>query len=110
MPRNLRWSKRELPIKLKLRETEAGIELMVKASPGSRRNEIRGVIAGALKVSVTAVAEKGKANKAIMKLLSVTLGIPKSQIELVSGGASAVKKFVVRGITVDGLAERLSQS
>ena len=43
----------------------AGTILPVRAQPGARRNEIRGEQDGMLKVSVTQVAEKGKANKLI---------------------------------------------
>ena len=53
-------------MQIHFRTTESGVEFPVKASPGSRKNEIRGVINGALKGSVTAPAEKGKANAAII--------------------------------------------
>ena len=48
-----------------------GVLLPVRAQPGSRRNEIRGQQEGQLKVSVTQIAEKGKANKALVALLSI---------------------------------------
>ena len=41
-----------------------GTQLGIKALPGSRRNGITGVHDGLLKVAVTQVAEKGKANAA----------------------------------------------
>lgn len=78
---------------VKLRQLDTGVELRVKASPNSRQNDCRGVIDGALKISVTAVAEKGKANAAIIKFLSKQLGIPKGQIHLVSGGSDSNKRF-----------------
>jgi len=46
-----------------------GVLLPVRAQPGSRQSGIRGEQAGALKVCVTQVAEKGKANKALVKVL-----------------------------------------
>jgi uncharacterized protein YggU (UPF0235/DUF167 family) len=36
-----------------------GVILPVRAQPGSRKNELKGEQAGALKVAVTQVAEKG---------------------------------------------------
>ena len=60
-----------------------------------------------LKVSVTQSPEKGKANKAVIELLSKKLGLKKSQIELISGETSHQKRFLVRGITPDELAERI---
>lgn len=92
-----------------LRQVADGIELPVKASPGSRRNEIRGTIGGALKVSVTAAAEKGKANTAIIKLLSKQLRLSKSQIRLLAGPTSTLKKFLIQEIELDSLHQRLDQ-
>ena len=48
-----------------------------------------------MKVCVTQSPEKGKANKALMELLSKTLGLKKSQIELISGETSHQKRFLV---------------
>jgi uncharacterized protein len=80
-----------------------GVILPVRAQPGARRNEIRGQQAGMLKVCVTQVAEKGKANKAIAELLAKTLGLRKSQVELLAGETSHQKRFLIRGISVEEL-------
>jgi uncharacterized protein len=84
-----------------------GTILPVRAHPGARRNEIRGVQEGMLKVSVTQAPEKGKANKAVIELLAKTLGLKKSQIERIAGETSHQKRFLVRGIKPDELAERI---
>ena len=89
------------------RQTDEGVEFAVKASPGSRENEIRGVVDGVLKISVTAVAEKGKANAAIIKLLSKELRIAKNRIELTSGATTSRKRFLVHGIELQTLEEQL---
>ena len=62
-----------------------------------------------LKVSVTQSPEKGKANKAIVALLSKSLGLRKSHIELVAGATSHQKRFLIRKITPDALAERIAR-
>ena len=85
----------------------AGTILPVRAHPGARRNEIRGVQDGMLKVSVTQWPEKGKANKAVIELLAKKLGLKKSQIELVAGETSHQKRLLVRGIMRDELADRV---
>ncbi len=82
----------------------------VKAQPGSKRDEIRGIQGNALKVCVTQAPEKGKANKAIRKLLADSLGLQTSQVELLSGEASSQKKFLLRGVdlkTAQDTIERL---
>ena len=84
-----------------------GTILPVRAQPGARRNGIRGRRAG-LKVCVTQSPEKGKANKAITELLSKTLGLKKSQIELIAGETSQQKRFLVRAVRPDDLAARIN--
>lgn len=85
-----------------------GTILPVRAQPGARRNEIRGEQDGALKVCVTQSPEKGKANKAIIEVLSKSLGLKKSQIELISGETAHHKKFLVHGIVADDLARQIN--
>jgi len=87
-----------------------GVVLPVRAQPGARRNEIRGVQDGALKVCVTQVAEKGKANKAVLEVLCDALQLRKSQIELVAGETAQQKKFLIRGISLDDLAARVQRA
>jgi uncharacterized protein (TIGR00251 family) len=84
-----------------------GTILPVKAHAGARRNGIGRIQAGALQVSVTQAPEKGKANKAIIAVLAEELGVKKSQIELIAGEASQQKRFLVRGVAKELLAERI---
>ena len=101
------------------RETAAAIEietrdgallLAVKAQPGARKNELRGVQDGALKACVTQVAEKGKANKAIAELLAKALKLRKSQIELASGELASQKKFRVAEIDEAALRAKIAEA
>jgi len=85
-----------------------GVILPVRAQPGASKAGIRGEQNGALKVSVTQVAEKGKANKSLINELAKGLGIKRSQIELVSGETQREKKFLIRGISRDELAARIA--
>ena len=70
---------------LDLQSHPDGTILPVRAQPGARRNEVRGLQDGCSKVCVTQAPEKGKANKAIVEVLAKWLGVRKSQIELISG-------------------------
>ena len=63
-----------------------------------------------LKVCVTHSPEKGKANKAIVEVLSKSLGFKKSRIELIAGATSRHKRFLIRHINVEELAGRISRS
>jgi uncharacterized protein (TIGR00251 family) len=50
-----------------------------------------------LRVKVTAFPEEGKANEALIRLLSKALGIPQSRIFLVSGESSRIKQVEIPG-------------
>jgi uncharacterized protein (TIGR00251 family) len=84
-----------------------GAILLVRAQPGARRNEVRGVQDGALKVCVTQAPEKGKANKSIAEVLAKWLGVRKSQIELIAGETASQKKFLVRQIGKEDLLAKI---
>ena len=88
--------------------TEHGIVVSVKAHPGARRNAVTGMHDGALKVAVSQAPEKGKATAAILEVVARSLGLKKSQVELLSGQTSTHKKLVIRGITTEDLAARIA--
>lgn len=93
---------------IELAEHAEGVILPVKAQPRASRDALRGEVAGMLKVSVTQVAEKGKANQAILDLLADALALRRSQITLLSGDTQPQKRFLIRGLTVPELAERIA--
>ena len=80
-----------------LTEVEGGLRLLVKATPKARKNEIGGVRDGRLLVKVTAAPEDGKANAAVIKLLSKAWRISASAFELISGATAREKAFLIHG-------------
>ena len=93
---------------VELLDTAEGVVLSVKAQPGGRKNAIRGEQNGALKVSVTQVAEKGKANAALVDVLAKALRLKRSQIELIVGETQPQKRFLIRGVPRDALKTRIA--
>ena len=78
------------------------ILLAVRLTPNGGRDAFDGVDVSAdglahLKARVTAVPEKGKANKALVALLSKSLKVPKSSISVVSGETSRQKILRIEG-------------
>jgi uncharacterized protein (TIGR00251 family) len=71
--------------KLDLRPTRDGTLLRLKVRAGGRQDAVLGVHAGALKISVCAPAERGKANRAVLELLGRALELRPGLLELVSG-------------------------
>ena len=65
--------------------------LRLRVKPGSRRNKIVGPHGGALKLEVTAAAERGKANDAVLALIAAAVGLRGSEIRLVAGHGSRDK-------------------
>src|SRR3972149_3492447 len=94
---------------IELQTHPRGVILPVRAHAGARRNAILGVRQGMLRVAVTEAAEKGKANKAIVAVLSAALGVPKSSLELISGAASAEKRYLVLGGDADKMRAALAR-
>ncbi len=82
-------------------EVGDGDTLSVRVIPKSSSNRIKaermadGILR--LRVYVTLVAEGGKANAAVLKLLAKALGRPKSALSIIRGELSQDKKIMVNG-------------
>jgi uncharacterized protein (TIGR00251 family) len=74
-----------------LRSSEGRLLISVKVMPGAARSGAAGLRGGALLLRVAAPPEKGKANEALRGWLADALGLPKSEVLLVSGGTSRRK-------------------
>jgi uncharacterized protein (TIGR00251 family) len=92
-----------------LEDTGRGVVIPVRAHAGARRNAILGTRQGMLRVAVTAAPEKGKANHAIVALLSETLGVAKSAIEIVAGDTSPQKRFLIHDATAEQIRSAIAQ-
>jgi len=80
-------------------DNDSGVHLTVKVVPGSSRTEIVGAYGRMLKIKVSAVAEKGKANKAILEFLAKQLGVRKNALQITNGQTSCVKQIWIEGVT-----------
>ena len=89
----------------------AGIRLRLKVTPKAKRNAIGGLIdepddsrsgaGAALKISVTAAPEDGKANDAVIALLAKEFGVAKTAISVVAGATDRRKLVEIRGPSVE---------
>ena len=83
------------------RAGEGCVIVRVRLTPKSSLDVVEGLEATAdglaLKARVRAVPAEGGANTALVKLLSLWLGVPKSALSLVGGGKSRVKSVAISG-------------
>ena len=92
-----------------IKETSGGIILSVKVIPGSSRDEIAGAVGDDLKIKIASAPEKGKANKALVKFLSGSLKIPRSDISITKGRTSARKLLKIKRINKAAMFRALEQ-
>ncbi len=92
---------------LRVRDTAQGATLAVRVSPGARADRIVGVLGEALKVTVTAPPERGKANREVTRLLAAAVGAAPGDVEVVSGAAARDKVVRFAGWTAAALRSRL---
>ncbi|WP_363278451.1 DUF167 family protein [Devosia sp.] len=90
-----------------------GILVTLRVTPNAGADRIEGVEqrddgSAVLRIRVTAVPDKGKANAAVIALLGKALGVPKSAITLVSGETARQKTVRING-DVEALAGALAK-
>jgi uncharacterized protein (TIGR00251 family) len=95
-----------------LREVAAGVTLAIRAHPGAKKTAITGIYGedatAQLKIAVQAPPIGGRANEALIAFLAKTFDLPKSSVALVSGALSRSKVFLLRGITIEQVQEKLA--
>ncbi len=89
-----------------------GVSVNIRLTPKASRDQIGPVAEDAdgdavLKVQVTAVAEDGKANKALIKLLAKSWRLPKTALTVKKGVKDRRKIIYIEGGTED-LLEKLT--
>ena len=88
-----------------------GVVIFIKTIPKGAKNAIERIVEDAsgqkyLKIRVTTVPENGKANKAVIKLLSKVWRLPVSSFSIVSGVTDRTKRIAITG-DAEVLMERI---
>jgi uncharacterized protein (TIGR00251 family) len=81
-----------------------GVTAAVRLTPGAKTEAWHGLMEvedgkQALKISVRAVPEDGKANEALLAFLADAWGVPRNSLSLLSGATSRRKTVLVTGKT-----------
>lgn len=90
---------------MRISEKNDGIHFTVRVVPRASRSEVAGEIDGALKIRLASPPVEGAANAELVKLLAKLLGVPKGNVEIVSGHASRTKLLRVAGTTAEKLLQ-----
>jgi uncharacterized protein (TIGR00251 family) len=84
--------------------------LRLRVAPGAARSAIVGRHGQGWKVRVAAAPERGRANEALVRLLADTLGLARSDVRLVGGGAARDKIVEVSGLSTQEAERRLAEA
>jgi uncharacterized protein YggU (UPF0235/DUF167 family) len=80
-----------------LRRSGTGVTVELRAQPRARRTALEIGAGGTLKATVTAPAEDGRANAAIVDLLAAAWRLPKSAFAVTRGASGRDKVVSVSG-------------
>ena len=80
-----------------LRQTPAGVELLVYVQPRASRDQLVGVQGDELKVRLAAPPVDGAANAACCAFFAKLCRLPKNQVTLVTGETSRHKRLLLAG-------------
>ena len=82
----------------------------LRVAPGATRAGVVGRHGDAWKVRVTAPAEGGRANEAVVRLLADTLALPRTSVTLVSGHSARDKIVELAGVEPEDIERCLSSA
>jgi uncharacterized protein (TIGR00251 family) len=94
---------------LALVSREGVVVFTVRVQPRASRDQIAGVMDGALKVRLQAPALEDRANMALCEYLARLLKTPKSTVRILSGDRSRIKRIEIRGVTEQQVLALLTQ-
>ncbi len=84
--------------------------LTVRIQPRASRNGIQALEDGSWKIRLTAPPVDGAANEALVKYLSETLEVAKTQVAIVSGHTGRQKIIRIEGLTKEAVTALLKEA
>jgi uncharacterized protein len=83
---------------LDINSRDGCVVISVRVQPRASRDEVAGVIEGALKLRIQAPAIENRANEAVVEYLATLLKTPKSAVRILGGDRSRLKRVEIRGV------------
>ena len=84
---------------LSIETKDGGVVFPVRVQPRASKDEIAGVMEGALKLRLRAPAVENRANEALREFLADLLKRPKSAVRILGGEHSRTKRVAIQGVT-----------
>ena len=84
---------------LKAHSERGSVSFAVRVQPRASKNEVAGLLNGALKIRLQAPAVEDRANEALCEFLAEILKRPKSAVRILAGDRSRTKRVEVLGVT-----------
>jgi len=88
-----------IPLELQAHRDRGSVSFAVRVQPRASKNEVAGVMDGALKIRLQAPAVEDRANQALCAFLADLLKRPKSAVRILSGERSRSKRVEIFGVT-----------
>ncbi len=95
-------------LNLAVDQARGTVTFAVRVQPRASRDEIAGVIEGAMKIRLCAPAVENRANEALVEFLASVLKTSKSAVRIRTGEQSRIKRVEVFGVTqqqIEGLLQ-----
>jgi len=84
---------------INLSEKNGALIFNVRVVPRASKSEIVGAYDGALKIRIASPPVDGAANAELIKVLSKTFDVSKSEVEIVAGQTSKTKQIKITNLT-----------
>ena len=89
--------------------TRQTVTFNVRVQPRASKDEIAGLMDGALKIRLRAPATENRANQALIEFLADLLKTAQSAVRIQSGAQSRSKRVEIRGLTRRQILELLQE-
>jgi uncharacterized protein (TIGR00251 family) len=94
---------------LKAHSERGSVSFAVRVQPRASKNEVAGLMNGALKIRLQAPSVEDRANEALCEFLAEILKRPKSAVRILAGDRSRTKRVEVLGVTAAQVEALLQQ-
>jgi len=84
--------------------------ISIRVTPSASRDAVIGWQGDVLRLRVTAPAQRGKANEAVLRLLAAALGIERRRLRIIRGQTSRHKLVSVDGLDEPEIRARLGSA